>query len=174
MRSEDLLALLDFIYLGETNIFQENLDSFLALAEELKLKGLAGGNDQTEMDESDQDRPSNNPSNNCDIKPWSPKSRDNKNKTFKEELPKKEYYENYSGDLRDLNEKVRSMFNSTRRDGQGVYVCQVCGKESKYPTNIRDHIEAHHVEGISLACNLCEKSFRSRSSLRLHKHIHIR
>ena len=29
--------------IGEANIFQENLDSFLALAEELKLKGLMGG-----------------------------------------------------------------------------------------------------------------------------------
>ena len=30
---------LDFLYKGEANVFQDNLDSFLALAEELKLKG---------------------------------------------------------------------------------------------------------------------------------------
>ena len=40
MKSEDLLAIVDFLYRGEANVFQENLDSFLAIAEELQLKGL--------------------------------------------------------------------------------------------------------------------------------------
>ena len=39
VKSEDLLAIVDFLYCGEANVFQENLDSFLAIAEELKLKG---------------------------------------------------------------------------------------------------------------------------------------
>ena len=39
----DLEAIIDFLYCGETNVFQENLDSFLALAEDLQLKGLMGG-----------------------------------------------------------------------------------------------------------------------------------
>ena len=43
VRSENLMAIMDFLYLGEANVFQENLDSFLALAEELRLKGLTGG-----------------------------------------------------------------------------------------------------------------------------------
>ena len=45
LKSEDLSAILDFLYCGEANIFQENLDSFLAIAEELQLKGLMGQND---------------------------------------------------------------------------------------------------------------------------------
>ena len=40
LKSDDLVAMMDFLYFGEANVFQENLDSFLALAEELKLKGL--------------------------------------------------------------------------------------------------------------------------------------
>ena len=42
MKSEDLLAIVDFIYCGEANVIQENLDSFFAIAEELQLKGLMG------------------------------------------------------------------------------------------------------------------------------------
>ena len=42
MKSEDLIAIVDFLYYGEANVFQENLDSFLAIADELKLKGLTG------------------------------------------------------------------------------------------------------------------------------------
>ena len=32
VKSDDLLAIVDFLYRGEANIFQENLDSFLAIA----------------------------------------------------------------------------------------------------------------------------------------------
>ena len=46
-QSQDLLSILDFLYFGEANVFQENVDSFLAIAEELKLKGLT---DQTTSD----------------------------------------------------------------------------------------------------------------------------
>ena len=42
LRSEDLRAMIDFLYLGEADIFQENLVSFLAIAEDLKLSGLTG------------------------------------------------------------------------------------------------------------------------------------
>ena len=40
IKSGDLCAIIDFLYCGEANVFQENLDSFLAIAEELQLKGL--------------------------------------------------------------------------------------------------------------------------------------
>ena len=37
LKSEELLAILDFLYFGEINVLQEKLESFLALAEELQL-----------------------------------------------------------------------------------------------------------------------------------------
>ena len=40
LKSEDLVAIVDFLYLGEANVFQESLDSFLAMADEFQLKGL--------------------------------------------------------------------------------------------------------------------------------------
>ena len=40
VKSEDLLALIDFLYLGEATVVQENLDSFLLLGAELQLEGL--------------------------------------------------------------------------------------------------------------------------------------
>ena len=45
LKAKDLMAIVDFIYLGEANIYQEDLDGFLALAEELQLKGLNGSVD---------------------------------------------------------------------------------------------------------------------------------
>ena len=42
VKSDDLKDVVDFLYFGEANLYQENLDSFLALADELQLKGLKG------------------------------------------------------------------------------------------------------------------------------------
>ena len=46
VKAEDLVAMIDFLYFGEANVYQEKLDLFLVMAEELKLKGLDGN--QTE------------------------------------------------------------------------------------------------------------------------------
>jgi hypothetical protein len=43
----DLLSVLDFMYHGEVNVCQEDLNSFLAVAEELQIKGLTN-KDQAE------------------------------------------------------------------------------------------------------------------------------
>ena len=40
-KAKNLAAIVDFIYNGEPKIFQKDMGGFLALAEELKLKGLA-------------------------------------------------------------------------------------------------------------------------------------
>merc|ERR1719447_2505826 len=42
IESEDLKAIIDFLYCGEANVCQDNLDGFLAIAEELQLQGLSG------------------------------------------------------------------------------------------------------------------------------------
>ena len=46
----DLMAIVDFVYYGEVHVFSENLDSFLAIAKELKLEGLA---DETSVEARD-------------------------------------------------------------------------------------------------------------------------
>ena len=59
--------------------------------------------------------------------------------------------------------ETRLPSNNNRR----AHACKVCGKEG-YLNNIKDHIEANHLEGISLPCKHCDNFFRSRSSLRHH------
>ena len=40
VRKEELVALMDFLYNGEANVIQDTFESFLVLAEELRLTGL--------------------------------------------------------------------------------------------------------------------------------------
>ena len=49
--------------------------------------------------------------------------------------------------------------------------CKVCGKEGK-GRDIKDHIDENHIDVIALPCNICEKTFRSRHSLRVHHSRH--
>ena len=51
VRTENLMAMVDFFYHGEANVYQENLDSFLVLAEELQLKGLRRNQTEKEVEE---------------------------------------------------------------------------------------------------------------------------
>ena len=50
--------------------------------------------------------------------------------------------------------------------------CKVCGKEGK-GNAIKDHIEANHLEGVVIPCNLCDKTFRSRNGFRQHQRKHF-
>ena len=84
----------------------------------------------------------------------------------------------FSGDLKDLDEKVKSMMGRSEsmvklneRQKIKAYVCQVCGKEGLL-THIRNHIEANHLEGISIPCNICNHTVRSRKALGYHKSKH--
>ena len=47
VKSSDLQSVLNFMYHGEVNIAQDDLNSFLAVAEDLEIKGLTQGNSGT-------------------------------------------------------------------------------------------------------------------------------
>ena len=78
------------------------------------------------------------------------------------------------GDLKELDEKVKSLMEKSQNlapsgtEGSKAKICKVCGKEGA-GIAIRDHIEANHLKGVSLPCNMCGKDFRSRMMLRMHR-----
>ena len=180
VKFEDISAIVDFLYCGEANVFQESLDSFLAIAQELQLKGLMGKTDE----DLDVDKKCPPPHASLNDEAKISKS------TFKKELPGNknvlaEYNaavalpsrvpSHYSGDVHQLEEMVKSMMeksdNKCQNHNQRADKCKVCGKEGK-GNAIKDHIEANHIEGIVLPCDLCQKTFRSRHSLSMHNRRH--
>ena len=187
VKSENLLAIVDFLYCGEANVFQENLDSFLSIAEELRLKGLMG---QTEdVDYTPERNYTKHVPQQISPKPFFKREKSNLNEleqiqsslepkldkqwpTVQMNDERRIAIPNFvSGDLRELDEKVKSMMEKSQNlapSGKSVgHICKVCGKEGA-GIAIRDHIEANHLEGVSLTCNACGKDFRSRMILRKH------
>ena len=173
LKSEDLVAIVDFLYFGEANVFQENLDSFLSVAEELRLEGLTG----TASEEVEEQKSKAEPAR------YFPKKRENAqgNRT----PSNVEYQMQPNSDstvavqenqisigLQDLDDKIRSMMTITdvrSADGKGYMAsCNICGKQGP-SRNMPTHIEGNHITGVSHTCDICGKASRSREARRPHR-----
>ena len=183
----------DFLYYGEAHVYQNNLDTFLNFAEEFQLKGLSATEDRGGEGEEDgkhitrQNYNLSVPSSadgqrhNNDILNMKIESQINlsTSQTNPEDQityntvvsPSKQ---DFSGDMKELDEKIRSLMsrgeNMIKYGAKSMttaYVCKVCGKEGRRH-NIESHIEANHLEGVTVPCNLCEKTLRTREALRHH------
>ena len=183
VKFDDLLAIMDFLYRGEANVVQENLNSFLALAEELHLRGLMGKTDESVGEDPDGGgreyvAPKLLPNFNSrmDLPKTGSKIEAPSNKIARAEGNTAVALPSYhSGDLDQLEQMVKSMMekseNSYANGQRKADKCKVCGKEGM-GSAIKDHIEANHIEGVVIPCNLCDKTFRSRNALRHHNRFH--
>ena len=178
VKSFDLLAIVDFLYNGEANVFQENLDSFLAIAEELQLKGLSGKTEEKirSFEESEKTLPETfSPKINTHTKvPKTSFKRKMSETHNSRESQSLTIPSSFSGVIEEVEERVKSMMEKSKNKifhaqrYVSADVCKVCGKEG-LGSHIKDHIEANHLEGIIIPCNLCDKTFRSRKGFRNHK-----
>ena len=175
----NLLAILEFLYRGEANLFQDDLDSFLAIAEELKLKGLTGV-ETAEAESNEARRPVDRGFDQFIKGETSSLKQSSLSSTFDRGSRNHRSGANgviatlnhFSGDFKELDEKCDSMIEKTmdRVQGKAAFECKVCGKQALHKGNMRKHIEANHLEGVLVSCSKCEKTFRSRNSLAVHIH----
>ena len=179
VNSDVLMAMADFFYRGEANVYQENLDSFLALAAELQLRGLEenqnkeNANDTNPMKTVKDNSPRVKPNPNA----YSQEVLTNDDRNCGDSEPSRETVialsdQANSTDLDNLNETVKSMMIlSENRYGKEHWrerICKACGKEGSNST-ITNHIESVHLSGLQIPCNICGKTFKSRHQLTVHK-----
>ena len=175
------MAMVDFFYHGEANIYQENLDSFLNFAEELQLKGLRGNQTEKESEVFAGPSAENFQSKFARSKAVSKQKSDVEDVSVENELilesSEKALALNdpstNTTDVVGLDQQVKSMMtmssNNTNCGNQGKgRICKVCGKEGTMAV-IMDHIESNHIAEISLPCQLCGTISKSRHALRSHK-----
>ena len=177
VKSEVLKAMVDFFYRGEANVFEENLEFFLALAAELQLKGL----EENQRDENTEPIPTETIKEEK-LKRVKPKQMEvviNEDRHFSE--PSKETIialseQSNNTDLENLDATVKSMMVMTEnrlgpQQREKTRICTACGKEGQM-SSIMNHIESVHLSGLQIPCNICGKIFRSRHSLTVHKRTH--
>ena len=179
MRFDDLTAIVDFLYYGEANVYQENLDSFLAIAGELQLKGLEDSATQDGSRYDKQPKPMEKYKTNQEEIPKTPQTANETTYDSKKTgnnvlaLPKTSVL---SASLQKLDETVKAMMGQSEniirvgKEQRSAKLCKVCGKEGQ-TTDIMRHIEYCHLEGVLIPCSLCDKRCRSRNALRQHMKI---
>ena len=171
------------LYFGEANVYQEDLDSFFAIAEEIKLVGLTGTTSSDVLQEKEEPKNpeptgmkkeffSSSSSGNRDLRPY-------RNTVIKPSI-ELVIPNQYGTHLQALDKKVKSMMEKGQRmipNGKHANgmpkqatssICKVCGKED-LSKHLRNHIEANHLEGVSIPCDYCGKICPSRHSLFMHK-----
>jgi len=233
----DIQAVLNFMYHGEVNVAQEELNSFLAVAEDLRVKGLTQNQSEPQTKtisipkslpvmksttprapEREADPPPKRPrpAPPTPLTPSIPSSSLAVDDDIQEYIPVKsepreplpqtqqqpqhfytppsshqashavttqddqdifqdtENYEDYGqfgedqayadmGDIsgegnKDIDEQVAGL---TRKTGVNVWECLSCGKTAGQRTDLKKHIEAHHLN-LCLPCEMCESVFSSR------------
>ena len=172
----------DFLYHGKANVSEENLDSFLAFAGELQLKGLQG-DARAEMVEKIQENIRSSEQERNLLKT-------DQDLTFANQYFQKTNIQKQTNtsidfeatvslngcigptNLTELDQQVKSMMrfseNYVRNKSQGrARICNICGKEDNYTTIMR-HIEANHLNNLKIPCQLCGKVLKNRNSLATH------
>ena len=168
--SVDLMAMVDFLYFGEANVCQENLDVFLGLAENLRLKGLTGS---TAAERNTRDFNTVKTKKEVEEKKLGNEST---SMVFDPSIDKEPpSIALVSAEVNQLDEQIKTMMSRSETEitvgnrKQKAYACNQCGKEGQR-ANIMTHIEANHIaSNISHSCEICGKVSRSRDGLRQHK-----
>ena len=179
--STEIKNILDYIYMGEISIFQDDLERFLAVAKRFKLSGLLPEDDGNQANEVTLTTTNQLPTSlkreyeepNRSIVPIEsfgghsiPRElkligRPENEDTMKISMSKIEQESNLDENLNQYLEKTED----------GTWRCTLCENFSKKNRRqqVQYHIEGVHIEGLSLPCNLCMKTFRSRQAFRMHK-----
>ena len=175
--SVNLAFILDYIYYGEVNLFQEQLDSFLACAQKLEIEGLMG------QETMNQETHHENTFEHKELEEYKPHEAkklvrmdilDNKpavrTMRINSTISNVEKIDVTSLSPEEIDEQMRKLYQKIN----GVWSCLSCDYKSLDKTgsgNIRRHVEIH-LEGLSYPCNLCNKEFRLKNTLSNHKSLY--
>ena len=168
LRAKDLEAVVDFIYFGEANIFQADLESFLSIAEELKLKGLVGNDEKPSsgIAQTFAQKPavikaksetSSNP----------PRCVGDEYRTPPEGYGALVSIEPRSTKLSHTDKEIAMMIDSMIKKQDNIYKCTECEFKSKYLSHLKEHVQKH-IDGLEFPCTSCGKIMRSSGVLRQH------
>jgi len=191
IKAKDLQSILDFVYFGEVNIYQEDIDSFMAIAEELEVKGLFGVKQNNEPNiintniyvdkktevnkiygNMDEDRKPILYNNTQNI----PKEQENTTKIDiqLDALSNTDYNNGVVvvGDMQVnvTNDELHDTIESMLEKVDGLWTCKMCGQTSGHKATLKRHVECRHTVGSSHPCRFCDKIFRSTNALDVHNY----
>lgn len=167
VNSKELNYVMNYIYDGEVELYQEELDTFLNVAQKLKIDGLNNTNDGSEEEELKAENYNcDNDIKFSDSEDFAIPQHTKKKSEDVIRMPKNRYSSKEIA-IASSNINVKEATDELVIKNGENFECRTCGKTAKKSSDIRRHVEIH-IEGLSYDCNFCENSFRSRMSLNFH------
>ena len=180
INSENFGFVLDYIYCGEVKLLQEQLKGFLESATKLEIEGLFDlDQDITHSDEQKNDHPVLYPPQTFssleddlyketeDIKPEVTLESDTPTQSrrqYPNDTPSDAVVFNASSMTAEEEDlKRKELYLKVDK----AWKCLACNYDSKDRSNMKKHIEKH-IDGLSFACTLCNKVFKTKGALRSH------
>merc|ERR1712129_189355 len=173
---QDLASVVDFMYYGQADVQQENLNSFLALAEEFELKGLTQQNKAEDIGQPNRPRRKIEP----DVKVI---TNDIKSSTLEQiESYGKTNSEKITNEVETKEEEViEELVNMQPQEDEVYNYSESILNDSEIVNNANITIEEldNKVESMiqkqdkKWGCSVCGKQFSTKSVLKSHAEVHI-
>ena len=168
--------ILDYIYHGEVNLYQEQLESFLESAKNLEIEGLMGQESITQNSPYENNEVIHQQEEQIVFPMAKHLVRMNDNNKV---IQRRKYGRPTSSEVvakidvtsynsEQIEEKIKELYEKIEE----IWFCTFCDyTTTTNSSNIRRHVE-RHIDGLSYNCYLCNKEFRSRDILSKHKYTH--
>ena len=173
-KSRDLYMVMDYIYQGEVQILQTELDQFLTVAQQLKIEGLIGGDNDSDGTNADEYIKEDIETSHTQQETVVDNVEDNdKYNAPKKRVPRAD--RSVAVVSKASNMEAKAAVDDLVGKTDNGWMCKPCGKTTSNRktalSDLRRHAEIH-IEGLSFDCQLCDKTFRSRNSFNSHKSRH--
>ena len=140
LKEEELLSLLQFLYLGETLLSKDRVPQFLSAAKEFKISGL----EEQEITETENTEDQTEEKQNLKLKKPEPSQK-------KEEK---------ASALLSVSTKVSQM-----KTGGEKYQCDICNFHAQSKSKLAEHKVAVH----AVSCSHCNTKFQSEAAMVKHR-----
>jgi len=164
IKREQIENILDFLYNGETNVAQDDLNNFFETAHVLQLRGFQNERPKITIETKQvmtQYENSREPI--CDSLEV---QADNLNHIDTGEVEKRENHQLNTDEKLDLqNTLIDLEIEKMLEKNDGLWKCKVCSKTSKF--SLKQHAETH-IKDVVLTCHICNKTSRNRKNLKEH------
>merc|ERR1712129_106284 len=159
VEEQDVLNILDFIYLGEAKIVQDDLKRFMDIAEKFKINGLSNFTTKNEP-----------PKSVCSEETMTNALDEVSGSSTVHNLRSDEFVNEYVEDdglMLDENAAEEEDFNPIEEQNKRKFGCNECDYRATQSGALKVHVMAKH-KGIRFPCQTCDYKGTTKGNTRMH------
>ena len=159
----ELKSLVSFMYLGQTEVAQNDLNNFMAVASKFQIKGLSGEQKDTDRNEVLSNEPEYKPMVFEDNEDLLNQQQHHSSLPVANLNDTSDYLEDYPA-----YEDSNFMTNSGNLSlNEGEFKCEKCEYKSKQKCHVKTHMRAQH-EVVRYSCDYCDYKTGYTHNLKKH------